>query len=106
MTYTIITIINIKLAKEYTSIETEESLETDSIQYIIKVPFKFIRKRWLIHERTNLWGEKSPISAFRLEKKQKRNKTREILEENIGEYLYRFCKKEKDTKDRIWNYKY
>lgn len=45
MTYTIITIININLAKEYTSIKTEESLETDSIQYIIKVPFKLSKKK-------------------------------------------------------------
>lgn len=45
MTYTIITIINIMLAKEYTSIKTEESSETDSVEYIIKVPFKISRKK-------------------------------------------------------------
>lgn len=44
MTYTIITIIKIMLAKAYTSMETEESPETDSIHYIIKISFK-IRKR-------------------------------------------------------------
>lgn len=45
MTYTIITIINIMLAKTDTSIKTEESLETDSIQYIIKIPFKIRKKK-------------------------------------------------------------
>lgn len=45
MTSIIITIINIILAKEYTSIKTEESPETDSIQYIIKVPLKISKKK-------------------------------------------------------------
>lgn len=43
---------------------------------------------------TNSLGKKkSPISAFRLEENV-RNKTREMLEENISEHLYKFWKKD------------